>query len=134
MILILAEPADPWAMGVHRELLRRSVFWIQPAQLLDRVLNWPVEIESPLLPGSLVVDGTTRPLTNLTGVFAGLSLSLLLEIEDLSVQDRDYVVKEATAAWLAFLNALPCAVVNRPIPGGRPTCEWRIPRQAAIGV
>ena len=134
MILILAEPADPWAMVVHRELLRRSVedlFWIQPAQLLDRVLlNWPVGNESPLLPGSLVVDGTTRPLTNLTGVFAGLSLPLLLEIEDLSAQDRDYVVKEVTAAWLAFLNALPCAVVNRPIPGGRPTLLAGSPLQS----
>ena len=134
MILILAEPADPWAMLVHRESLRRSVedlFWIQPAQLLDRVLlNWPVGIESPLLPGSLVVDGMTRPLTNLTGVFARLSFPLLLEIEVLSAQDRDYVVKEATAAWLAFLNALPCAVVNRPIPGGRPTLLAGSPLQS----
>ena len=125
MILILAEPADPWATLVHRELLCRGeedLFWIQRAQLLDRVLlNWPVETWSPLLPGSLVVDGTTKPLNDLTGVFARLSFPLLLELEDLSVQDRDYVVKEATAAWLAFLNALPCAVVNRPIPGGSPT-------------
>ena len=125
MILILAEPADPWATLVHREVLRRSeedLFWIQPAQFLDRVLlNWPVGTDPPLLPGSLVVDGMTRPLTDLTGVFARLSFPLLLEIEDLSAQDRDYVVKEATAAWLAFLSALPCAVVNRPIPGGRPT-------------
>jgi hypothetical protein len=125
VILILAEPADPWATLVHRELLRRSeedLFWIQPAQLLDRVLlNWPVGTRSQLLPSSLVVDGTTRPLTDLTGVFVRLSFPLLLELEDLSVQDRDYIVKEATAAWLAFLSALPCAVVSRPIPGGRPT-------------
>ena len=125
MILILAEPADPWATLVHRELLRRSeedLFWIRPAELLDRVLlNWPVGTGAPLLPGSLVVDGSTKLLSDLTGVFTRLSLPLLLELEDLSAQDRDYVVKEATAAWLAFLNALPCAVVNRPIPGGHPT-------------
>jgi hypothetical protein len=125
VILILAEPADPWATLVHQELLCRGeedLFWIQQAQLLDRVLlNWPVGTGSHFLSGSLVVDGTTRLLTDLTGVFARLSFPLLLELEDLSVQDRDYVVKEATATWLAFLNALPCAVVNRPIPGGSPT-------------
>ena len=93
MILILAEPADPWATLVHRELLCRGeedLFWIQRAQLLNRVLlNWPVETWSPLSPGSLVVDGTTKPLNDLTGVFARLSFPLLLELEDLSVQDRD---------------------------------------------
>ena len=125
MILILAEPADPWATLVHRELLRRSeddLFCIQPAQLLDRVLlNWPVGIKSPFVSGSLVVDGMRRSFTDVRGIFARLSFPLLLELNDLSAQDRDYVVKEATAAWLGFLNALPCAVVNRPIPGGRPT-------------
>ena len=36
------------------------------------------------------------------------------------MQIRDYVTKEATAAWLAFLNAMPCPVVNRPIPAADP--------------
>jgi hypothetical protein len=44
-----------------------------------------------------------------------------LELEELSLQDRGYVIKETTAAWLALLNAMPCSVVNRPVPGGRPT-------------
>jgi hypothetical protein len=125
VILILAESTDPWATLVHRDLRRRAdgdLVWIQPAQLLDRVLlNWPVVTRTAVLPGHLVVDGKAVQLTDLTGIFAGLALPLSLEFEDLSSQDNDYIVKEATAAWLAFLNALPCAVVNRPIPGGRPT-------------
>ncbi|RPH80507.1 MAG: hypothetical protein EHM80_05040 [Nitrospiraceae bacterium] len=125
MILILAEPADPWATLVHRELLRRGeeeLFWIQPAQLLDRVLlNWSVGTWLPLLPSSLVVDGNPIPLADLKGIFPCLMFPPPIELKDLSSQDRDYILKETTAAWFAILNALPCAVVNRPIPGGRPT-------------
>jgi hypothetical protein len=44
-----------------------------------------------------------------------------LDLEGLSDADAQYVTKEATAAWLALLNAMPCSVVNRPMPGGRPT-------------
>jgi hypothetical protein len=125
VILILAEPADPWATLVHRELLRRSeedLFWIQPAQLLDRVLlNWPVGTGSSLLPGSLVVDDNPIPLADLKGIFPRFTLPLPLGLEELCLEDRDYVIKETTAAWLAFLNAMPCSVVNRPVPGGRPT-------------
>ncbi len=124
MILILADSTDPWASLVHREAQRSSgdVFWIQPAQLLDRILlNWPVMTGASVVPGTVVIDGDTIPLADLTGIFARLTLPPPLELEELSLHDRDYVIKETTAAWLAFLNAMPCTVVNRPVPGGRPT-------------
>lgn len=124
MILILADSTDPWATLVHREAQRRGrdVFWIQPAQLLDRVLlNWPVVTGASVVPGMMVIDGQTIPLADLTGIFARLTLPPPLELEELSLPDRDYVIKETTEAWLAFLNAMTCAVVNRPVPGGRPT-------------
>jgi hypothetical protein len=124
VILILADSTDPWATLVHREVQRSGgeVFWVQPAQLLDRILlNWPVVTGVSVVPGMLVIDGHTIPFSDLTGIFARLTLPPLLELEELSLQDRDYVMKETTAAWLAFLNAMPCAVVNRPAPGGRPT-------------
>lgn len=123
MILILAESTDPWATLVNREAhTGGAVFWIQPAQLLDRILlNWPVVTGASVVPGTVVIDGHTIPLADLTGIFARLTLPPPLELEELSLQDRDYVIKETTAAWLAFLNAMPCSVVNRPIPGGRPT-------------
>jgi hypothetical protein len=124
VILILADSTDPWAMLVHREAQRSGgdVFWIQPTQLLDRILlNWPVVTGALVVPGTVVIDGHTIPLGDLTGIFARLTLPLPIELEELSLQDRDYVIKETTAAWLAFLNAMPCSVVNRPVPGGRPT-------------
>jgi hypothetical protein len=124
VILILADSTDPWATLVDREarLSGGDVFWIQPPQLLDRILlNWPVVTGASVVPGTVVIDGHTIPLADLTGIFARLTLPLPLELEGLSLPDRDYVIKETTAAWLAFLNAMPCSVVNRPIPGGRPT-------------
>ena len=124
MLLILADSTDPWATLVHREAQRtgRNVVWIEPAQLLDRILlNWPVMAEGAVVPGFLNIDGRTIPLDDLTGVFARLPFPLRLDLEGLSDSDAEYVTKEATAAWLAFLNAMPCSVVNRPIPGGRPT-------------
>ena len=71
--------------------------------------------------GSLVVDGHTILLSDLTGILHVSTFPPPLKLVDLSPQDRDYVIKETNAAWIAFLNALPCAVVNRPVPGGRPT-------------
>jgi len=124
VILILAESTDPWAMLVHKEAQHTGgdVFWIQPAQLLDRILlNWPVVTGASVVPGTVVIDGQAIPLADLTGIFARLTLPPPLELEGLSLPDRDYVIKETSAAWLAFLNAMPCSVVNRPIPGGRPT-------------
>jgi len=124
VILILAESTDPWATLVDRDARRSGgdVFWIQPAQLLDRILlNWPVVTGVSVVSGTVVIDGHTIPLADLTGIFARLTLPPPLELEELSSQDRDYVIKETTAAWLAFLNAMACSVVNRPVPGGRPT-------------
>ena len=124
MILILAESTDPWAILVNRQAqdIGGDVLWVQPGQLLDRVLlNWPVIASMPVMPGTLVIDGRRIPLNDLTGILARLPFPLRLDLEGLSDADAQYVTKEATAAWLAFLNAMPCSVVNRPMPGGRPT-------------
>ena len=124
MILILAESTDPWAILVNRQAqdIGGDVLWVQPGQLLDRILlNWPVIASMPVMPGTLVIDGRRIPLNDLTGILARLPFPLRLDLEGLSDADAQYVTKEATAAWLAFLNAMPCSVVNRPMPGGRPT-------------
>jgi len=124
LILILAESTDPWAILVNRQAqdIGGDVLWVQPGQLLDRILlNWPVIASMPVMPGTLVIDGRTIPLNDLTGILARLPFPLRLDLEGLSDADAQYVTKEATAAWLAFLNAMPCSVVNRPMPGGRPT-------------
>jgi hypothetical protein len=124
VILILADSTDPWATLVHREAQRKSgdVIWVEPLRLLDKILlNWSVEAGDAVVPGSLDIDGRTISLDDLTGILARLPFPLRLDLEGLSEADAQYVTKEATAAWLAFLNARPCSVVNRPMPGGRPT-------------
>ncbi|HJT22806.1 MAG TPA: hypothetical protein VJ746_20195 [Nitrospira sp.] len=124
MILILADSTDPWATLLNREVRRRGgdVVWVEPSQLLDRIsLTWPVSMRTDHVRGSVTIDGAVLPFEELTGVFSRFIMPLPLVLEDLSAQDRDYVIKESGAAWLAFLNGLSCAVVNRPVPGGRAT-------------
>ncbi|WP_173050821.1 hypothetical protein [Nitrospira sp. KM1] len=124
MILILADTTDPWATLLYRELRHSAatVVWIPPAQLLERVrLNWSVQSKRGIPTGFLSIDDTTVPLCELTGVFAQTPFTLSVDPEGLDPNDREYVTKEATAAWLGLLNALPCPVMNRPLPGGRPT-------------
>ncbi len=124
MILILADSTDPWATLVHREAQRTGgdVFWVEPLRLLDKILlNWPVLAGEVVVPGFLDIDGRRIALEDLTGIFARFPFPLRLDLDGLSDSDAEYVTKEVTAAWLAFLNAVPCSVVNRPVPGGRPT-------------
>ena len=73
MILILADATDPWATQVNKEVqcTGGDVFWVQPAQLLDRILlNWRVVAGTSVVPGTLLIDGHTIPLADLTGIFA----------------------------------------------------------------
>jgi hypothetical protein len=124
VILILADSTDPWATLIYREAQRtgRDVLWIEPTKLLDAILlNWPVVDGEAIVPGFLDINGRTILLEDLTGIFSRLPFPLRLDLEGLSDADAQYVTKETTAAWLAFLNAVPCSVVNRPMPGGRPT-------------
>lgn len=123
MILILADSFDPWATLVHREAQQTGgdVCWVEPSQLLERtVLNWPVDTAAAVMQGSLKVDGKPILLDELTGVFSRTNWPLPLQLDDLDPKDAEYVRKETTASWVALLSALPCAVVNRPVPGGRP--------------
>jgi len=124
LILILADSTDPWATLVHRGAQRvgKEVLWVEPLQLLDKILlNWPLAGETASPSGFLEIDGLRICLEDLTGIFAQLPFPLRVDLEGLSDADAEYVTKEATAAWLAFLNAMPCSVINRPVPGGRPT-------------
>ncbi|HEY6084159.1 MAG TPA: hypothetical protein VIU63_02120 [Nitrospira sp.] len=136
MILVLADSTDPWAILVHRELCGRGekVSWIRPAQILDRILvNWQVTPDAAGVRGNLIIDECPVSLSDLTGIFLRCTFPLQIELDDaLSPEDRNYILKESTAAWLALLHAIPCAVVNRPIPGGRPTLLAGSPRIAEL--
>lgn len=124
MILILADSGDAWSTLIHLELSRRGkeVSWVQPSQLLDRILlNWSVRCDGAVPEGTLIVEERPVALADLTGVLVRLPIPPPLSIDDLSPEDRSYVTRETTAAWLALLDTLPCAVINRPVPGGRAT-------------
>ena len=68
MILILADSTDPWATLVHREVQCSGgdVSWVQPPQLLDRILiNWPVVTGTSVVPRTVVIEGDTIPFADL---------------------------------------------------------------------
>ena len=124
MILILAGETDAWSSHIHRELTRcgEETVWVQPDQLLDRIaLNWSMERDGSVADGTLVIDGRALALDDLSGVLMRMSMPPPLSLDELSAEDRSYVTRETTAAWLALLDALPCAVFNKPVPGGRPS-------------
>jgi hypothetical protein len=135
VMLVLADTTDPWGSLVHAELCRRGldVLMIPRAELLNRIQsNWRVRAGSELVTGALIIDGRRVSCANLRGVFVQWILPLPLHLDGLSGQDRDYVVREATAMWIAFLNSLPCTVVNRPTPGGRPALLGGSPALARV--
>jgi hypothetical protein len=66
--------------------------------------------------GRAVVNGEPTPVSALTGVLCRLAAVRPFELLDIAPEEREYVAAEATAFLLAWLDALPCRVVNAPGP------------------
>jgi hypothetical protein len=66
--------------------------------------------------GRAVVDGEPTPVSALTGVLCRLAAVYPFELVDIVPEEREYIAAEATAFLLAWLDALPCRVVNAPGP------------------
>ena len=124
MILLLADPSDPWAIALSRELSAQAApcVCLSSSDLLgDASLNWRVIGNAMTSSGAVKVKGESVSLQEVSGVFSRWYFPLPLSLDGLGPHDQSYVQKEVSAAWLGLLNALPCPVVNRPVPGGRPT-------------
>ena len=136
LILILADRTDPWADLVHHELLQRGakVVFVENSQILSSLgLNWRVDNYSSIDIDYFTVDSKKVLFTDLTGVFARLRYPIRSPFSgELSPADQEYVGKEGHATFLGLLNALPCPVVNRPIPGGQNCCLFMDQPQRAL--
>ena len=126
MILILADRTDSWADLVHHELLHRGakVVFMENAQILSSLgLNWRVDSYSSKDKDYFTIDSQKILFTDLTGVLARIRYPIRSPFSgELNKADQEYVGKEAHATFLGLLNALPCPVVNRPIPGAQSRC------------
>lgn len=120
MVLVIADRCDGWASEVQNELTSRGVSttWIAPSAVLsDVVLHWIVGNRSKPEVGYVSLAGEQIPFHELTGILVRATRFGPSGDADMDPQDLAYVQREAQAAWLAFLNAVPCRVVNRPLPG-----------------
>jgi hypothetical protein len=113
LILILAGDWDPLALAVRAELERRD---------RDHVMlgaDWARDSELAWTPvpfgGSIKLNGRRTDLRSLSGVLARHEMLVQLPTT-LEQSDDSYPFFESAAALLAFLDAMPCPVVNRPRP------------------
>jgi hypothetical protein len=66
--------------------------------------------------GAAVVAGERVPVRELTAVLTRRPAVIAEELAWIAAADRAYVAAEANAFLVAWLDALPCRVVNRPTP------------------
>ncbi|HLK46613.1 MAG TPA: hypothetical protein VKT49_00685 [Bryobacteraceae bacterium] len=121
MILVLASAVD----RVASEFVHRAG---STARLLTcRSLSSPgwrltVPVRESLV---AVVDGSRIPAADITAVVTRLPYVGESELPQIAAADRAYVASEMQAFLHAFLSALPCPVVNRPMPVCLAGPNWR---------
>lgn len=64
--------------------------------------------------GAFVAGGVRRPTTILRGLVVRRPAVVAEELPWIAAEDRQYVATEINAFLVAWLSALPCAVLNRP--------------------
>lgn len=116
MILILADPSDPWGIALSRRLALRG----EPY-----VIRNPREMRNLRVS---MIDQAGDRAQSLTGVYRGMN-SPFSEEEPAS---QPLSLHEAESDWLAELNSLPCPVVNRLPPGGAVSCRTGSPAWEAV--
>ncbi len=124
MILILAETHDAWATEIYRELLRRAC----PVMRLDtRGILQTLRLDFGLSPSlhrtSVQPDEaypSAGPSADITAVLVRTRISgMQVPNGSFHPDDQAYVSQEYSAALHAWLHALPCPVINRPVPGAQ---------------
>lgn len=63
-----------------------------------------------------VADGALSSSTELRGVLVRMQAVMPSDVMHVRAEDREYVASEMTAFLVAWLSALPCAVLDRPTP------------------
>lgn len=135
MILILGSHEEQLVALVAERLRRHgaAVAFVAHARLLAAAgLSWTIGGGD----GFLRIGARTVPLTALTGVLVRPQRPVPPDA-GLSPEDEDYLAYELQATVLGLLHALPCPVVNLPLPEplARPafTSAARLQRIVASG-
>jgi uncharacterized protein (DUF433 family) len=113
VIVVVASRLDPEAQSVVASWHSAGAALLS-AEDLGRP-GWEFRPQDPA-GGTAVVDGQRVRVKDLRAVLTRRPAVLAEELGRIDPGDRIYVAAETNAFLVAWLSALPCAVVNRPTP------------------
>lgn len=112
-VLILANEYDLCSHLVHKQLksMKIPTLNIPENRYLEAKLNWEIGDEER---SYIEFMGNRLTFNEITGVFTRYSGHL--NTSGYEESDKDYVIQETKATLLAWLNAIPGVIINRPKP------------------
>ena len=122
MILVIARARDASAESVVSRWRERGAALLT-ARDLSRT-GWRHRVESPL-DGTAVISDRLVPVRDITGIVTTIPSVTASDLPHIVAEDRAYVAGEIQAFLLAWLEALPCPMLNRPTPRSLAGCGWR---------
>lgn len=114
MILIIASRFDAGAAALARRWHRHDACVLTCEMLSQR--GWVFIPGDPDEGRVVLASGRTVDVRDISGAVTLLPYVGEAELPQIAKKDRPYVAAEMMAFLVAFLTALPCAVLNRPTP------------------
>jgi hypothetical protein len=111
--LILARPDDGSAAALARRWGERALL-LTPGEL--HRMRWRLSVRKDGTAGTGVAGPDGRPVS-VAGVLCRLGGVMPADLPHVHPDDREYAAAELTAFLLAWLDACPAPVLNRPRPG-----------------
>jgi hypothetical protein len=135
LIAILARAHDETARSLVERWREHQAALLSPRDLSRR--GWRYRPEAPG-DGQAVVAGNVVAVTDLCAVVTLLGDVRWHDLPHIVPADREYVASEMRAFLLAWLETLPCRMLNRPTPASLTGCGWSAERwrlaAAALGI
>lgn len=128
MIAIVAREHDETARSLVDRWHQHQAALLSPRDLSRR--GWRHHPDRPEQ-GHAVVSGNVVPVAEIRAVVTLLAAVQSHDVAHIVTADRAYVASEMRAFLLAWLDALPCRMLNRPTPVSLIGCGWH-PEQWAL--
>lgn len=112
VVLVFANEGDKVADRFVRRNARRGVRLVTPRDLSQA--GWRYELQHGTASAQAVIEGRPVPQSRLAGVMTRLGCVTTADVPHIDAVDRSYVAAEMQAFLVAWLQILPCPVLNRP--------------------
>jgi hypothetical protein len=121
VLAVLASKLDPSARGLVAGWASAGAALLSAADLTTE--GWVFHVADPG-GGTAVIDGQRVAVQELRAVVTRRPAVVKEELVWVDPADRAYVAAEANAFLVAWLDAIPCPVVNRPTPTSLAGPAW----------